>query len=408
MCKFLTEDDSSTEQPLPEYPSKGPKDVIMQNISSKSEINISSNIQNNYLSNKFHLSEIYASIKSLERKLLPCRGFYAITGNSGIYLWEAEDLNKPLIDSTYKQILQPLTEDESLLGFGVLSQGGIYITPDPYSHSMKFIDMKQLNNPGKYLVTKAINQTLATCFLQSEYVVICCGNKTLIQYDLSNINYTENTFYYNEEGNYVSCFKTQNENIIIEDFYGIITLLDKRGNLLSVNNDSYNHSNKHILFYYIEIRPNIIISTEAKGMVINDITNPLHIIRTYIPNSKNTVSIISLRHKEGYFASGEGMQGVKGKENQIFRRIYYLEKDNLKATIIKEKVMTIEYLGICGIGFMTEIQLGTILFQIYCGINQLCIWNYAENFEEERISCFENISNDLLINFLPILSSENQ
>ena len=92
MCKFLTEDDSSTEQPLPEYPSKGPKDVIMQNISSKSEINISSNIQNNYLSNKFHLSEIYASIKSLERKLLPCRGFYAITGNSGIYLWEAEDL----------------------------------------------------------------------------------------------------------------------------------------------------------------------------------------------------------------------------------------------------------------------------------------------------------------------------
>ena len=415
LCVYsnLKNENQSTEsQPIHPPPQSKPfTNALLQEMSTNinNQICKSNNMKSNYLNNKQELSKAHSAILlfydqlKLFQAIQPRRGFYAIAFNSGIFLWEAISLNQPLTDSSYKQILLPQTQDESFVGVGELSKGGIYIVPDVSSNSVKFLNMKLLNSAQNYLVTKT-DQSMVSCFIQSQYTAICCGNKTLMQYDLSSNDYNAKLFYYNAEGNYFSCSKSQSENILIGGFYGALTILDKEGNFLSVNKDRVTVDTKgNVLVYYIEIRPNIIINGEKSGLVINNIADPEHIIRTYIPNTNNSFTVISLRHKEGYFASGGGIKGGKEKDAKFYRRVHFLEADNKQVTLIREKVTPTEHLGDCFIGFMKEIHLGCILFQIYCDFNQVCIWNYAEDFEIERVTCIDNQSEDLIINFLPIL-----
>ena len=148
-------------------------------------------------------------------------------------------------------------------------------------------------------------------------------------------------------------------------------------------------------------RPNIIVNSESTGFIINNISDPLNINRTLISGTVNSLLIILLRHKEGHFMVGGGREKP---DTLFFIRIYYLEEDNLRASLIKEIITPMNTTKYCFVTAMKEIQLGTIVYQIYCGINKVCFWNYAEAFEEERIHCVDNPSEDIKItNFLPIL-----
>ena len=325
-----------------------------------------------YTSHKRHFAEIqssklfyYKELKVFQNNRAR-KGFYVVTNNSGMSLWEAKDINLPLIDSSYRQILQPLTLNESITP-GILSSGGIYIVPEFYSRTVKFFDMKQLNNPDEYLVTKS--STMSDCFLQSENITICCGNKTLTQYDLSTREYSEKLFYYNEEGNYKSCWRVQNGNIVIGGEYGALTILDKEGDLLGVNSERVKE--KEDIIYYAEVRANIIVSGERSGLVINDISNPQNIIRLHIPDTQYTSTVVALRYREGYFACGGGRGGGTEDETFLFRRIYRLEKDDVKVELIKQKVTKMEATRECFINSLREIQLGSLLFQVYCQIKYI-------------------------------------
>ena len=304
------------------------------NSRSITQISTSQNQKSSYQKTKQHLWETQSSMLQLynEFKLFQYnkvkRGFYVMT-TLGIYMWETEDLNKPLVDSSYKQILQPLTEEENMVGLGVQNSRGIYVVPDGLSAKVKFFNMKQINNPEEYLVVK--DQIMANCFLQSDNIAICCGNKTLVQYDLSSIEYAEKILYYNQDGNYICCTRAQNGNILIGGVYGNLTLLDPDGNFLSV---SKMQNKTHTYFYgFAEVRPNIIVNSESTGFIINNISDPLNINRTLISGTVTSLLIILLRHKEGHFMVGGGREKP---DTLFFIRIYYLEEDNLRASLIKE------------------------------------------------------------------------
>ena len=141
------------------------------------------------------IGPLYTKLKEMQNKQ-PHKGFYVATANLGIYLWETEDWNKPLIDSTYQQIHIPLTYKQHNVGLGAVNQVGIFVMPDTDTAIIRFFNMKELYNPQKYVRSRQLLMPL--CYFQTEEIVICCGNKTVVSYNVSEEELTEQIIYYND------------------------------------------------------------------------------------------------------------------------------------------------------------------------------------------------------------------
>ena len=310
-------------------------------------------------------------------------GFYCITEENGIYLWQYH----------HKQQIYMSNKVSSItgikLGKGNMNSEGIYIIGGSEDKDIKILNLTLSNEqalPSPLLKTFSHTEKVPSCFLLKISVGVCIDYKGQAKkYDLQTLQYIPPIFYDWEttpDASSKSRPKFHSGLISIRNVLtlgtsdGLLYLIDTEGNEIHVQN----YTNTNPVVYEIgEVREDFLITVNGQsGCYLHKIlppTSPTSTLINVIEVSDYDYRSITTLYEEGYFAIGGGVSTGVDKSYGGFIYIYYIGRGSL----VPERMRHWEAIpnNGCLIYAVKEVKEGVILAGGNAHCTQICLWNYA-------------------------------